>query len=82
MQIDSTPLDVMVLLDDDVTGQVELTALVDIATRSITAARKRKEDARPGKQKGNARPGECGAASGKPDRKAAAGRNRARVPRG
>lgn len=38
MQIDSTPLDVMVLLDDGVTARVELTALVDIATRSITAA--------------------------------------------
>lgn len=38
MQIDSTPLDVMVLLDEGVTGRVELTALVDIATRSITAA--------------------------------------------
>lgn len=38
MQIDSTPLDVMVLLDEGVTGRVELTALIDIATRSITAA--------------------------------------------
>lgn len=38
MQIDSTPLDVMVLLDEGVTARVELTALVDIATRSITAA--------------------------------------------
>ena len=38
MQIDSTPLDVMVLLDEGVTGRVELTALVDIASRSITAA--------------------------------------------
>ncbi|MFI5937817.1 Mu transposase C-terminal domain-containing protein [Actinoplanes sp. NPDC051494] len=38
MQIDSTPLDVMVLLDEGVSARVELTALVDIATRSITAA--------------------------------------------
>lgn len=38
MQIDSTPLDVMVLLDEGVTARVELTALVDIASRSITAA--------------------------------------------
>jgi hypothetical protein len=38
MQIDSTPLDVMVLLDEAVTARVELTALVDVATRSITAA--------------------------------------------
>jgi hypothetical protein len=36
MRIDSTLLDVMVLLDEGVTGRVELTALVDIATRSIT----------------------------------------------
>ena len=38
MQIDSTPLDVAVELDDGVVGRVELTALVDIATRSIPAA--------------------------------------------
>jgi putative transposase len=38
MQIDSTPLDIAVELDDGVIGRVELTALVDIATRSIPAA--------------------------------------------
>ena len=38
MQIDSTPLDAAVELDDGVVGRVELTALVDIATRSIPAA--------------------------------------------
>jgi hypothetical protein len=34
MSIDSTPLDVLVLLP----GRVELTGMVDLATRSITAA--------------------------------------------
>ena len=38
MQIDSTPLDVAVVLDDGVSGRVELTGMVDLATRSITAA--------------------------------------------
>ena len=38
MQIDSTPLDVLVRLGDAVAGKVELTAMVDVATRSITAA--------------------------------------------
>lgn len=38
VQIDSTPLDVLVLLDDGVVGRVELTGMVDVATRSITAA--------------------------------------------
>jgi putative transposase len=38
MQIDSTPFDVTVRLDDDMTGRVELTALVDVQTRSIPAA--------------------------------------------
>ncbi|MBD0707514.1 integrase [Streptomyces sp. CBMA291] len=38
MQIDSTPMDVLARLDDGVTEKVELTAMVDIATRSITAA--------------------------------------------
>jgi putative transposase len=38
MQIDSTPLDALVLLDDGVAGRVELTGMVDVATRSITAA--------------------------------------------
>jgi hypothetical protein len=38
MQIDSTPLDVLVLLDDGVAGRVELTGMIDIATRTVTAA--------------------------------------------
>jgi transposase InsO family protein len=38
MQIDSTPMDVLVRLDDGIAEKVELTAMVDIATRSITAA--------------------------------------------
>lgn len=37
-QIDSTALDVLVRLDDGIAEKVEPTALVDIATRSITAA--------------------------------------------
>ncbi len=38
VQIDSTPLDVLVLLDDGVPGRVELTGMVDLATRTVTAA--------------------------------------------
>src|SRR6266536_4750934 len=38
MQIDSTPLDVLVLLEDGVAGRVELTGMIDIATRTVTAA--------------------------------------------
>lgn len=38
MQIDSTPMDVMVLLDDGVPGRIELTAMIDVATRTLTAA--------------------------------------------
>ena len=38
MEIDSTPLDVLVRLADGVVGRVELTALVDVATRTVTAA--------------------------------------------
>jgi hypothetical protein len=38
MEIDSTPLDVMVLLDDGVAGRVELTGIIDVATRSVPAA--------------------------------------------
>lgn len=38
MEIDSTRLDVMVRLDDGVEGRVELTGMVDVATRSVTAA--------------------------------------------
>jgi len=38
VEIDSTPLDVLVLLDKGVPGRVELTGTVDLATRSIPAA--------------------------------------------
>ena len=38
VQIDSTPFDVMVLLDDGVAGRAELTGMVDLATRTVTAA--------------------------------------------
>jgi putative transposase len=38
VQIDSTPLDVLVLLDEGVTGRVELTGMIDVATRTVSAA--------------------------------------------
>ncbi|MFD8912082.1 hypothetical protein [Streptomyces sp. NPDC059575] len=38
MQIDSTPLDVLVRLDERVPGRVELCGMVDVATRTIAAA--------------------------------------------
>jgi hypothetical protein len=38
MQIDSTPLDIAVMLADGVIGRVELTGMIDIATRTVTAA--------------------------------------------
>jgi hypothetical protein len=38
VEIDSTPLDVMVMLDDGIPGRVELTGMIDLATRTITAA--------------------------------------------
>ncbi|WP_328665761.1 Mu transposase C-terminal domain-containing protein [Streptomyces sp. NBC_00328] len=38
VQIDSTPLDVMVRLDNGVVGKVELTGMIDVATRTLTAA--------------------------------------------
>ncbi|MEU3495409.1 Mu transposase C-terminal domain-containing protein [Kitasatospora cineracea] len=38
MQIDSTPMDVMVLLDDGVPGRIELTGMIDVATRTLSAA--------------------------------------------
>ena len=38
VQIDSTPIDVMVLLDDGVPVRADLTIAVDVATRSICAA--------------------------------------------
>lgn len=37
VQMDSTPLDVMAVLDDGVIGRVELTAAVDVATRTLCA---------------------------------------------
>jgi hypothetical protein len=38
VQIDSTPLDVLVLLEEGVAGRVELTGMVDLATRSVPVA--------------------------------------------
>ncbi|MEU3629688.1 MULTISPECIES: Mu transposase C-terminal domain-containing protein [Streptomyces] len=38
VQIDTTPLDVLVVLEDGVSGRPELTIAVDVATRSICAA--------------------------------------------
>jgi transposase InsO family protein len=38
VQIDSTSLDVLVLLDDGVPGRVELTGMIDVATRVVPAA--------------------------------------------
>jgi hypothetical protein len=38
MQIDSTPLDVLVRLDDGMPGRVDLTGMIDVATRTVTAA--------------------------------------------
>ncbi|MHA6756978.1 Mu transposase C-terminal domain-containing protein [Streptacidiphilus sp. PAMC 29251] len=38
VQIDSTPLDVLVLLDSGVIGRLELTGMIDVATRTVTAA--------------------------------------------
>ncbi|MFJ8391866.1 Mu transposase C-terminal domain-containing protein [Streptomyces sp. NPDC094144] len=38
VQIDTTPLDVMAVMDDGVLGRTELTIAVDIATRTICAA--------------------------------------------
>jgi hypothetical protein len=38
VQIDSTPLDVLVLLDDGTPGRVELTGMIDVATRTVPAA--------------------------------------------
>ena len=38
MEIDSTPLDVLVLLDDGVPGRVDLTGIIDVATRTVPAA--------------------------------------------
>lgn len=38
MQMDSTPLDVLVRLDCGVPARVDLTGMIDVATRSLTAA--------------------------------------------
>jgi hypothetical protein len=38
VQLDTTPLDVLALLDDGVPGRIELTLALDVATRSICAA--------------------------------------------
>ncbi|WP_229877454.1 hypothetical protein [Streptomyces bluensis] len=38
MQIDSTPLDVLVRLDNGKPGRVDLTAVIDVATLTVTAA--------------------------------------------
>lgn len=38
VQIDTTPLDVLAVLDDGVTGRVELTIAVDVASRTLCAA--------------------------------------------
>jgi len=38
MQIDSTPIDVRVVLDTGVVDRAELTWIIDLATRSIPAA--------------------------------------------
>ncbi|MET9193901.1 hypothetical protein ABZX60_11455 [Streptomyces olivaceus] len=38
MEIDSTPFDMVVRLDNGVVGRVDLTGLVDAATCSVTAA--------------------------------------------
>jgi hypothetical protein len=37
VQIDTTPLDVMVVLDDGVLGRAELTAAIDVASRTLCA---------------------------------------------
>jgi hypothetical protein len=38
VQIDSTPQDVLVRLDDGVVRKIELTGMIDVATRTVTAA--------------------------------------------
>lgn len=38
IQIDTTPLDVLAILDDGVTGRIELSIAIDVATRTICAA--------------------------------------------
>ena len=51
MQIDSTPLDVLVLLDNGVPGRVELTGMIDVATRTVTAAVLRPDDEGGGRER-------------------------------
>ena len=46
VQIDTTPLDVMAVLDDGVTGRPELAITLDVATRTIGAAVLRPEGAK------------------------------------
>jgi hypothetical protein len=36
--MDSAPLDVLVRLDDGVAGRIDLTGMIDVATRTVTAA--------------------------------------------
>ena len=36
--MDSTPLDVLVRLDNGVAGRIDLTGMIDVATRTVTAA--------------------------------------------
>ena len=38
MQVDSTPIDVMVLLESGMTARADLTIAVDVATRTICTA--------------------------------------------
>jgi hypothetical protein len=38
VQMDSSPLDVLVLLDDGVPGRVDMTGMIDVATRVVPAA--------------------------------------------
>jgi hypothetical protein len=57
VQIDSTDLDVKVLGDDGLPASVELTAAVDVATRSIIAAVVRPKTSRRRRRGAQARPG-------------------------
>jgi hypothetical protein len=46
IQIDTTPLDVLAILDDGVSGRAELSIAVDVATRTICAAIMRRPEPR------------------------------------
>ena len=61
VQIDSTPLDVLVLLDDGVPGRVELTGMIDVATRVVPAAVLRPDDPVGGRQRAAGPRGDTGA---------------------